>query len=55
MASKLICDFRKAMKVPKNFHILLQQGGATQQYSAVPQNLALGGRKQASANYLITG
>jgi phosphoserine aminotransferase len=45
---------RKFLKVPDNFRILLQQGGATMQYTAIVKNLA--GRKPGRvANLLITG
>lgn len=57
MATKLKADFRKVMKVPDNFHILLEQGGATQQFTSVPLNLAghVFGDPQWSANFLISG
>lgn len=45
---------RKFLKVPDNFRILLQQGGATMQYTAIVKNLA--GRKPGRiANLLLTG
>ena len=45
---------RKFLKVPDNFRILLQQGGATMQYTAIVKNLA--GRKPGRiANLLVTG
>ena len=45
------------MKVPDNFHLLLSQGGATQEFSSVPLNLAghVYGEPDACANVLITG
>jgi len=45
---------RKFLKVPDNFRILLQQGGATMQYTAIVKNLA--GRKPGRVgNLLLTG
>lgn len=58
LTNRLLSDFRKLMKIPDNFHILLQRGGTTQQFSAVPLNLTghvYGDEKLATANYLITG
>lgn len=57
IATKLQEDFRKVMKVPSNFHILFEQGGATQQFTSVPLNLAGHAFNQpdGTANYLISG
>ena len=45
------------MKIPDNFHVLFAQGGATQQFSAVPLNLAghVYNEPKGSANFLISG
>ena len=45
------------MKVPDNFHILFEQGGATQQFTSVPLNLAghVFNEPEWSANWLISG
>lgn len=45
------------MKIPENFHVLFCQGGASQQFTAVPLALAghVYGDDNASANYLISG
>lgn len=42
---------RKLMAVPDNYHILFLTGGATMQFSMVPQNLAV----NKKADYLDTG
>lgn len=57
MATKLKDDFRKVMKVPENFHILFEQGGATQQFTSVPLNLAshVFNEPGWNANFLISG
>lgn len=43
---------RSVMKIPQNYHVLFLQGGATNQFSAVPLNLLTGSGK---ADYVITG
>lgn len=45
-------NLRKILNIPKNYKVLLMQGGATFQFSAIPMNL-LKGKK--TANYLVTG
>lgn len=57
IATKLQEDFRKVMKVPSNFHILFEQGGATQQFTSVPLNLAghAFNKPDGTANYLVSG
>ena len=44
-------DLRKLMDVPSNYKILFLQGGASQQFAAVPMNLM----KNRKAGYIITG
>lgn len=42
---------RRVMNVPDNYEILFVQGGATEQFSAIPQNLM----KNGKADYIVTG
>ncbi len=42
---------RKLMNVPENYSILFVQGGASQQFAAVPLNLL----KNGKADYIVTG
>ncbi|HBL83568.1 MAG: phosphoserine transaminase [Clostridiales bacterium GWF2_38_85] len=44
-------NFRKLMNIPDNYKVLFLQGGATQQFSAVPLNLM----KTGKADYVISG
>ena len=44
-------DLRDLMKIPDNYKVLFLQGGASQQFSAVPMNLCRSGK----AAYIITG
>ena len=44
-------DIRKLMNIPENYKVLFLQGGASQQFSAVPMNLM----KNKVADYIITG
>ena len=44
-------DLRELLKVPANYKILFLQGGASQQFAAVPMNLM----KNGVADYIITG
>lgn len=44
--------FRELMHVPDNYEVLFLQGGASQQFSAIPMNLMNGSGK---ADYIITG
>lgn len=46
-------DLRKLLSIPDDFTIFMFQGGASQQFSAIPQNLTAD--SEASANYLTTG
>lgn len=45
-------NLRKILNIPKNYKVLLMQGGATFQFSAIPMNLLKGNK---TANYLVTG
>ncbi|MGJ7459404.1 3-phosphoserine/phosphohydroxythreonine transaminase [Halomonas sp. MA07-2] len=52
IAEKAEADLRELLAVPANYRVLFTQGGATQQFAAVPYNLlGPGGR----ANFLNTG
>ncbi|MCL2664497.1 MAG: 3-phosphoserine/phosphohydroxythreonine transaminase [Defluviitaleaceae bacterium] len=42
---------RGLMNIPQNYKVLFMQGGATQQFSAVPLNLCVNGK----ADYIVTG
>ncbi|MDO5455678.1 MAG: 3-phosphoserine/phosphohydroxythreonine transaminase [Eubacteriales bacterium] len=44
-------DLRELMNIPDNYKVLFLQGGASQQFSAVPMNLCRNGK----AAYIITG
>ena len=44
-------DLRDLLKVPANYKVLFLQGGASQQFAAVPMNLM----KNGVADYIITG
>ena len=44
-------DLRKLMNIPDNYKVLFMQGGASQQFAAVPMNLMVNG----VADYIITG
>ena len=44
-------NLRKLMNIPDNYYILFVQGGASQQFAAVPLNLL----KTGKADYLLTG
>ncbi len=44
-------DFRELLGVPDNYKVLFLQGGATQQFAAVPMNLM----KNKVADYIVTG
>ncbi len=43
---------RELMDIPQNYDVLFVQGGATNQFSAVPLNIGTGNRK---ADYVLTG
>ena len=44
-------DLRTLMNIPEDYYILFVQGGASQQFSAVPLNLLVKGK----ADYVVTG
>ena len=44
-------DLRSLMGIPDNYKVLFMQGGASQQFAAVPMNLM----KNKAADYIITG
>lgn len=44
-------DLRDLMKIPDNYKVLFLQGGASQQFAAIPMNLM----KNGVADYIITG
>jgi phosphoserine aminotransferase len=44
-------DIRSLMNIPDNYKVLFLQGGASQQFAAVPMNLM----KKKKAGYIITG
>jgi phosphoserine aminotransferase len=47
-------EIRKFLKVPENYRIMIQQGGATMQYTAVVKNL-IGLKPKRIANLMVTG
>ena len=44
-------DIRELMEIPDNYKVLFLQGGASQQFSAIPMNLM----KNKKAGYILTG
>ena len=44
-------DLRELMNIPDNYKVLFLQGGASQQFAAIPMNLM----KNGVADYIITG
>ena len=44
-------DIRDLMNIPDNYKVLFLQGGASQQFAAVPMNL----KKNGKAAYIVTG
>ena len=48
---KAVADLRELMSIPEDYEVLFLQGGATQQFSAIPLNLMVTGK----ADYLDTG
>lgn len=44
-------DLRELMQIPDNYKVLFLQGGASQQFAAVPMNLM----KNKKAGYIVTG
>ena len=51
IAKKCEALFREVMNIPENYHVLFLQGGASQQFDAVPLNLM----KSGKADYVVTG
>ena len=51
LAKKAEQDLRDLMSIPGNYKVLFLQGGATHQFTMIPQNLT----KNGPADYLITG
>ena len=47
-------ELRKFLKVPDNYRVLLQQGGATMQYTSIVKNL-IGLKPKKIANLCVTG
>jgi phosphoserine aminotransferase len=52
VARQAEADLRELLAIPPSYKVLFMQGGATAQFSAVPQNLAV---PDATADYLNTG
>ncbi len=44
-------DIRELMAIPDNYHVLFLQGGATQQFAAIPMNLM----QNKVADYIVSG
>lgn len=44
-------DIRELMGIPENYKVLFLQGGATQQFAAIPMNLL----KNGKADYIVSG
>ena len=44
-------DLRDLMEIPDNYKVLFLQGGASQQFAAIPMNLM----KNKVADYIVTG
>ncbi len=44
-------DIRDLMQIPDNYHVLFLQGGATQQFAAIPMNLKQNGK----FDYIVSG
>lgn len=44
-------DLRDLMQIPDNYKVLFLQGGASQQFAAIPMNLM----KNRKAGYIVTG
>lgn len=44
-------DIRDLMAIPENYHVLFLQGGATQQFAAIPMNLM----QTKKADYIVSG
>ena len=52
IAEQAEADLREVMAIPENYKVLFLQGGASQQFSAIPLNLLRG---KDSADYVNTG
>ena len=48
---KTVADLRKLMNIPDDYDVLFLQGGATEQFSAIPLNLMVNGK----ADYVDSG
>lgn len=48
-------DLRRLMNIPDNYQVLFLQGGASQQFAAVPLNLAALPGATGKADYILTG
>ena len=44
-------DLRELMAIPDNYQVLFLQGGATQQFAAIPMNLM----RNKKADYIVSG
>ena len=44
-------DLRDLMAIPDDYHVLFLQGGATQQFAAIPMNLM----QHGVADYIVSG
>ena len=51
VVEKAVADLRELMNIPDSYSVLFVQGGASQQFAAVPLNLLVKGR----ADYVVTG
>ncbi|MCK9488429.1 MAG: 3-phosphoserine/phosphohydroxythreonine transaminase [Xanthomonadales bacterium] len=52
LARRSEADLRTLLDIPDDYAVLFLQGGASQQFSQIPMNLAAGG---GSADYVLTG
>ena len=52
MAAQVEADLRELMRIPSDYAVLFEQGGATQHFAQIPMNLA---REGDSADYILTG
>ncbi len=48
-------DLRSVMGIPDNYRVLFLQGGASQQFTAIPMNLAALPGASGKADYILTG
>ena len=48
-------DLRSVMAIPDNYRVLFLQGGASQQFAAIPLNLAALPGASGKADYILTG